>query len=194
MDKNLGPTIKKVKKERNRYMKIAFLINACNPGGAEILVKDLLLKLAGPDHIIQLWVMCRVEEDLLPTTEARLAFEEKYINELMRSGIKIVFLGKRANKDRVKVCCALREAYYSFKPEIIHTHSETSTCYLIAALYGKQYKLVETIHNTRIKYSTLQRILIANKAARLVAISPEVLKKMKEIGLPEDKIFLIYNG
>jgi glycosyltransferase involved in cell wall biosynthesis len=175
-------------------MKIAFLINACSSGGAEVLVKDILLELAHSGHRIQLWVMCRVKDDIMQTTEARLAFEKQYIDDLISSGIKIVFLGKRAKKDRLKVCCAIRKAYDLFEPEIIHTHSESITFYVIAALYGKKYRLVETIHNTKINHAILQKIMVAKRVASLVAISKEVQEKMKEVGLPENKISLLYNG
>lgn len=175
-------------------MKIVHVISNCSAGGAEVLVKNIVKELTEKNNDVQLWVMTRVKDDVFPQNESRNIFETEYINELVRHGIVVKFINKRANKDILKSWICIRKLYSEFEPDVINTHLEKVTFHTIMGLLGTKAKIVQTIHNTVIVHPFLQRALMNLMLKSYVAISVETRKEIEKIGISKNKIFDIQNG
>lgn len=138
--------------------------------------------------------MTRVKDDVFPQNESRNIFETEYINELVRHGIVVKFINKRANKDILKSWIRIRKLYSEFEPDVINTHLEKVTFHTIMGLLGTKAEIVQTIHNTVIVHPFLQRTLMNQMVKSYVAISDETRKEIEKIGISKSKIFDIQNG
>lgn len=174
-------------------MKIAHVISSCSPGGAEIFVKSLVKELNVQGIEVELWVMSKIS-DISPNDNNRLLFEKNFIREIEEIGIRVKFVGKRPKKDWRKTKKQLRSFYNDFRPNVVHAHLESVTFHVCRALAGC-VPMVQTIHNTVISHQFVQRVSLAKKVSKFVAIS----KKVEEIissslNIGSDKICTIYNG
>lgn len=166
-------------------MKIAHLIFSLSPGGAEILVKDIVLN-SNIDHCLEVWSI---------GTSGDPEFEKEYENELNKSGITLIKFNKIPHKNRFKIIKELRNAIINSNPDIIHTHSEIVTIYAILASFGLNKILIETIHNTIISYPFIQRFFIKHFVKKYVAISKNTANLIsKVIKVRDDNIETIFNG
>lgn len=176
-------------------MRIVNVISCCVPGGAEILVRDTLKFLAqDKKNIIELWVISKVKDSNLEATESKIKFEKKYIEELEKEGIVIKYVGKRAGKDLIKTWLTLRKFFKEFKPNILHSHLEKVTFHTIIGTLGLNSKKIQTIHNTKINYSNIQKYFLNYFLDYFISISPEVTKEISKIRIPTKKIVEILNG
>lgn len=176
-------------------MKIVNIIATCASGGAEVLVKDTLITLSKNTNLeLELWVMSKVEDSVLQTTESSLNFEKDYINELETNGVKVRVLEKKANKDKLKTWLKIRKLYKEVKPDIIHTHLESVTLNTAIALIGTSARQIQTIHSIKIFYPKIQRYFLDKVLKKNISISPEVTSEMKRINMNLNKIKLIQNG
>lgn len=166
-------------------MKIAHLIFSFSPGGAEILVKDLVLN-SSSEHLIEVWSIGKSGDT---------AFEEKFIEDLKKRGISVVLFNKTPHKNRFRIVRELRNTIRERNPDILHTHSEIVTIYAILASIGYNKTVIETIHNTVISYPFLQRMFLKQYVKKYVAISINTYELIKKIiGIPENRIEIIFNG
>lgn len=166
-------------------MKIAHVIFSLSPGGAEILVKNIVLN-SSTEHRIEVWAV---------GTSPDMIFEDSYYNELTSHGISVVRFNKVPHKNRIRIVTELRKAIKQRKPDIIHTHSEIITIYAILASFGLNKTLIETIHNTVITYPFLHRFIIKHFLKKYVAISQNTFNLIRSvIRVPKEKIEIIFNG
>lgn len=174
-------------------MKIAHIISSCQPAGAELLTKSLLIKLKKHKDIdeIELWVMMKVEELDAGNTK-KIKYQKEFVEELREKNINVRFVEKKLKKDWLKTKKKIREFYHSFKPDIVHSHHESVTFHLCRALHKYDVKLIETIHSNAINYSYLHNLYIKHKLSTYIAISDRVSELInKKLGY---KNFVIYNG
>lgn len=175
-------------------MKIAYLISSCSTGGAELLVRRLSAALTSSDVEIQLWVMCRARDSYEVCSQSILDYETDYIADMEQRGITVCFLEKRKNKNRLAACHAIRRLFKSFRPDIVHAHSEICALYMVAALWGLHAKCIQTIHSSNIFHRSLVKYVLAPKVQAFVSISDDVTDVMLKAAIPHKKISVITNG
>jgi len=166
-------------------MKVVEIISSCTPGGAEILVKDLAIKLS-KEVEVEIWAIANAKNK---------NFEKFFLQDLKSHNVNTIILGKRPNKDRIKTIFKLRDEIKKGKPDIINSHLEYVTFYSIASLIGVNVPLIQTIHNTRISYPLLNKIFSNKFVCKYIAVSKKVKEILeKQLKIPSNKINLIYNG
>jgi len=166
-------------------MKIAHLVFSFSPGGAEMLVRDIVLN-SNTEHTLEVWSIGKSGDP---------DFEENYRNELLSRGITVVSFNKIPHQNRTRAISEIRKAIKIRKPDIIHTHSEIITIYSIFASLGLNKILIETIHNTVISFPVLHRFFIKHYIKKYVAISKNTYNLIRnKIGVSPDNIEIIFNG
>lgn len=96
------------------------------PGGAEILVKNLSIELSRQLEI-EIWSLISNED---------IAFENDVRQQLESHNIKTLIIGKRFRKDRIKTIYNIRRLIINRQPNIIHSHLEHVTFYVIMSSLG----------------------------------------------------------
>lgn len=178
--------------------KIVHVISSCSPGGAEILVKDTLIEMKKNNKDVELWVMSRVEDSFFEDIEVKKIFEKKYIEELANEGIKTYFFEKKPQKKSLKFYLKILKVFLCSKPNIVHCHLEEVTFHIVLVLgifnKIKNLRIYQTVHNVRIDYPKLQKYFIKNFLTKIISISEEVTKSIRDIGIEDSKIKQIENG
>ena len=174
-------------------MKIINVIGSCGAGGAEILVKDLLIEMKEQGADVGLWIMTRVK-DMAGAEKVNLDFENTFLDELELFSIPYDFVNKRPNKDWLKTTWRLNQLYNKCRPSIIHSHLESVSFHVARSLFFRRASLFQTIHNTRIENSLVAKYLFPRAFKGFVAISELVNDVAKQGGLPNNKIYIILNG
>lgn len=166
-------------------MKVVHVISSFGPGGAEILVKDIALRTDRSINV-EVWAIGKGEDP---------EFEKRFREELSAHNIGYADVGKTANKDRLWVLFRMRELIRQRKPDVINSHSELATFYIAPALIGTGIKLVQTIHNTVIMYTSLQKYYAKHFVDKYAAISARVKRLIIDVlNVPESRVELVYNG
>lgn len=161
-------------------IKIAYLIEELEPGGAERIVVRTAL---GLDRE-------RFDPVVICTTSAgRLAAE------LERGGVRVVVVGKRSPVD-FRFIVRLIEILRAERPAILHAHLFTAALWgRIAAFFAAVPRVVVTEHSLDTWKDpvrlALDRIL-ARSTARIIAVSRGVENSLRRNGIPAEKIRTIY--
>lgn len=166
-------------------MKVVHLISSFGAGGAELLVKEIARNTEKSINV-EIWAIGETNDK---------EFESKYINEMAANSIECIKIGKIAGKNRLQVIKKLRAALKERKPDIINTHSELVTFYVLTASIGLKTIIVETIHNTVIGYRFLQKYFARPLLKKYIAISGKCEELIKnEITSDPGMVELIFNG
>lgn len=170
-------------------MKVVEIIGALSAGGAEMLVKDLACKLVTyPEVEVEVWALSAGHDKEAKT------FQEKMLMELNENGVNTIILEKRPHKDKFKTLREIRTLYSKRLPDIVNSHLEHVTFYVVSALMGKNVPIVQTIHNTVISFPFLQKYFVGKVLHKFVAISRRVEEILLRLGIPKSKIVCIHNG
>lgn len=167
-------------------MKILHIIGQFNAGGAETLVKDLAIELAKNQNQVEVWALVNSDDKL---------FERSYREELMKYGVVTRNLGKRRGKDQLKIIYNIYKNIKEYNPDIINTHLEMISFYVIIAnmLIGKN--IIQTIHNTVIDHPYIQKYFAKIFCKKFISISGNTSKVLiNQVGISESQIKLILNG
>lgn len=165
-------------------MKILHVITSLYTGGAEKLMVDLLPRLRGADH----------EVELLLFNGADTPFRK----ELQKSGIRIMDCGSGNSVYSLKNLRILRKILGNY--DIIHTHNSSPQFFAAIAGIWKSVKLVTTEHNTNNRrrnwpgFSMIDRWMY-NRYDSVICISDKAEENLRDY-LKTDKrnIRTIYNG
>jgi L-malate glycosyltransferase len=174
-------------------MKIIHVISSCSAGGAEILVKNLLIEMKKQGANVRLWIMTQIKDTNQPTQQ-HFEFEKTYLSELELYKVPYDFILKRPNKDWFKAMGALNRLYNIHRPEIIHAHLESVAFHVALALFLRQVTLVQTIHSSLIHNPLLVKIFFAKAYKKFVAISEVVEHTIIQAGVSQKKVQIIKNG
>ncbi len=147
-------------------MKVLFLINSLNVGGAEKLVTDLAIAINKNKRNVFVDVVCLYDCDSHLKTF------------LLENNVKYDFLGTK--KHSIKYIKKIRKLSKNY--DIVHSHLFPSDYY--APLGCKKIPKIATLHNTttgRRKNFIFRRIddFFYNKCTNIIAVSPEVKKSFK---------------
>jgi len=166
-------------------LKIIHIIPSFSPGGAEIMVKNLAIKL-NKKNDVEVWAMAKTKDE---------SFEKKYMQELEQYHVRMFQFNKEYRGNRIKVILKLREQIQISQPDIINTHLEYVNIYTVIASLGLGIPIVHIVHNIKIKYAWIYRLFLKLFTSKFVAISVKVGDIIqKKLNLPPSKIRLIYNG
>ncbi|CEP78296.1 glycosyltransferase family 4 protein [Defluviitoga tunisiensis] len=174
-------------------MQVTHVISSCIPGGAQVFVKSLPKQLYLEGNEVELWVMIKAK-DIPYTNDQSICFEEKFIEELENTNIPVRFIWKRPNKDWYKTSKNLNKLFLQFRPDIVHSHSESGTFHICRALDTK-VKIIQTIHSRKITQKFIRKFYINPRCSIFVAISNKVRIILEDnLKISPEKIKLIYNG
>lgn len=165
-------------------MKIVHFLGALNAGGAEVLVKKLALKMSKTDQI-QVWVMARGQNEL---------FERELKSIFENNNIIVKFFDKKYKRGYLKFLRDLRREILVERPDVINSHFEELTMYTILANIFIGTNIVQTIHNTKINYPKLQKIM-SPFIKKYISISDRVTEILcNDIKIDLQKVETIFNG
>ncbi len=168
-----------------KKLKIVHFVSSFTSGGAEMLVKEIAYN-QKDSHQVEIWAM---------NPGSNKEFMQKYSEDLSENGINTLVFGEKPNKMRFHRFMKIRKAIRDRKPDIINTHSEVTTGYLIFASIGSTTKVVQTIHNTIIEYTYLQRIFIKHMIDKFISISAKTQEVItNELNISQKQAPIIYNG
>lgn len=168
-----------------KKLKIVHFVSSFTSGGAEMLVKEIADN-QNELHQVEIWAM---------NPGSNKEFMRKYAKELSEKGISTLVFGSKPNRMRFSRFMKIRKAIRDRKPDIINTHSEVITGYLVFASIGSTAKIVQTIHNTIIEYNYLQRIFIKHMINKFIAISVKTQEVISfELNILKKDVPIIYNG
>jgi len=166
-------------------VKVIQVISSFSPGGAEVLVKNLAIKLSKKIDV-EVWAMAKSKDE---------SFEKKYMQELEQYHVRMFQFNKEYLGNRIKIIFKLREKIRMSKPDIINTHLEYINIYTVMASLGLGIPIVHTVHNIKIKYAWIYRFFLKYFTRKFVAISVKIGNIIQEqLNLPPNKIRLIFNG
>jgi len=166
-------------------LKIVHIIQSMATGGAEKMVLDLAIE-CNSKHFVT--IIC-----LYPSRDY---LYEKIAKE---NNIKMIFLNKKIGLD-LNSYKELWSVLSKIKPDVIHTHMHAAIYALPWFVFHRKNARIHTVHSiATMEIEKLHRIIqrIAYKFANAVpvAISQTVQEGiMKEYGLNEAKVPVIYNG
>lgn len=173
--------------------RIVHVIESCGPGGAECLVKSLLLEMKRQGGDVALWVLTAMAQ-IDPTNHSKMSFEGRFILDLRRNGIPVEIIGKSPHKDWCQADRKLRALSRRYGPAIIHTHLESVSFHVVRSMCFARSRLIQTVHNTKVQHPWIVRYLFSRAFSGFVAISKRVKDIALGVGVPACKIHTIYNG
>lgn len=163
-------------------MRIIHVIPGLNVGGAETMMKNLIIEQMKQGHSVTV-----------------IAFYESnsFIKETLKSvGIEIMFLDKKKGLDFTTIL-QLKEIFDNKNPDVIHTHSHVLPYVFLAS---RKRKIIHTIHTVARKERRgiavyLTRMIYHSGRVTPVAISDEIKKSISQFhDIPEDRIPVVLNG
>lgn len=165
-------------------MKVLYVMNSFNYGGAEKLVMDLSAAIVDRCDYVGIVALYRNGD----------ALELELQQQLEQKGIKTYVLNKRVGKDRFLAVRKLAGIVRRENVEVLHGHC--SVPMLIAKLAGllTGIPVVSTIHNTR-GYSVRREILTGWMCRNYVSIGESAERYMlEELKIPARKVTRIVNA
>lgn len=141
-----------------------------------------------------------------PVDEVEVAvvcfYDSLFASKLRESGIHVITLNQFGRFD-IRLLQALRNAFTSFQPAIIHTHGIKANFFSRLAARGMNVPLLTTVHSSlRYDYTsslayTIVRIMEASTRhwnRHYIAISGAIADILREQGVRSSDISVIYNG
>lgn len=141
-----------------------------------------------------------------PASEVEVAvvcfYDSLFAGELKKAGIHVITLDQFGRFD-LRLLRALRNAFLTFQPAIIHTHGVKANFFSRLASLGMNVPLITTVHSwLRYDYSSSLAYIIVSLMERgtrhwnrhYIAISGALAEILQGQGVPPRDISLIYNG
>lgn len=170
----------KVRLMSNKKIKIVFGINEFGYGGAEFMLKELLINLDKKKFDIYV---------LVKFSEQKTSIED----ELKKSGINVIFF----NCKKGVSLAFLYKCYFSLKtigPSIIHTHLAI-VLYFVPYILLHKCRCFHTVHSTPEKENKKIKLIlkICKSKIRLIGISETIAGMIRDFYKVKYKIPIIYN-
>lgn len=163
-------------------MKIIHVIPNLNVGGAETMMKNLIIEQANAGHDVKVVAFYQSDSSIRKALEA--------------IGIEILFVEKKQGFD-FSVISKLKRIFNNECPDVIHTHLYVLPYVFLSS--GKR-RIVHTIHTVAEKERSgiavyLTRFIYHSRRVTPVAISDEIRKSISQFhNIPEDRIPVVLNG
>lgn len=129
-------------------------------------------------------------------------YDSLFASKLREAGIPVITLDQFGRFD-LRLLRALRHAFQSFQPAIIHTHGVKANFFSRLAARGMKSPLVTTVHSSlRYDYNSSLAFAIVSLMERstrhwnrhYIAISGAIADILRGQGVPSGDISVIYNG
>jgi glycosyltransferase involved in cell wall biosynthesis len=130
-------------------MRIVEVIAGFGAGGAETLLKDLSIGFEIRNSEVLVVIIDQFSNDIS---------EVNKIKELHENGIKVISLGRKQSKKPIILFFEIQKILKEFKPNVVHVHSFLAAYYFLPFSFFSKIKFVQTIHNTKLDNTILQRI------------------------------------
>lgn len=163
-------------------MKIIHVIPNLNVGGAETMMKNLIIEQANAGHNVMVVAFYQSDSSIRKALEA--------------IGIEILFVDKKQGFD-FSIISKLKRIFNNERPDVIHTHLYVLPYVFLSS--GKR-RIVHTIHTVAEKERSgiavyLTRIIYHSRRVTPVAISDEIRKSISQFhDIQENKIPVVLNG
>lgn len=147
-------------------MRICSIITSFTSGGAEMLVGNLAEAYAAQGHdatILALSDAARVGNDP--------AIERAFIDRLTAAGVTARSLGLRNRRNPAAGALALRRAFTTYAPDVIHAHTAAALPTIAFARVGRP--VILTHHNSRLSFPPWAYRLFDRLLSGYVAISDQ---------------------
>lgn len=166
----------------NKPIKIAFVIDALQVGGAERMLLDLATALPKTDFSCRVYTI--IEQGELAT-------------EFEQAGVPVINIGK-SGKISWGTVQRLQAAWKNWQPDLVHTHLFAGDTYGRLAAWRSGISVLTTEHNMNLDETGLKqwvRTILSWCTKQIVAVSHAV----KEYSIYTEyisarKVFVIYNG
>ena len=158
-----------------------------------------VLRLAGAEIMCELLSVELKKKGNIVTVVSLYSEETEITERLLKTGIEVIFLGKRRGIDFL-IVKRLKRVIDEKKPDLIHTHLNVLKYVAMALNKETRIPIVHTVHNMADKeITTMDRIvhkyLYRTKKAYPVAISKEIKKTILQCyKLNDNEVYLIING
>lgn len=163
-------------------MTIIHVIPSLNVGGAETMMKNLVIEQLHRDNAVVVVEFCKADTSIRKELEA--------------NGIEIISLDKKLGFD-FSVIVKLRKLFKEKKPDVVHTHLHVLPYVFLAF---PKCQIVHTIHTIAEKERSgiavyITRFIFHSSKVTPVAISEEIRKSISNFHhLPESQVPVALNG
>ncbi|QQE73416.1 glycosyltransferase [Brevibacillus composti] len=167
-------------------LRVLHVIGGGEFGGAEQHILNLLASL--PADEVEAAVVC--------------FYDSLFASELRKAGVPVIALDRFGRFD-LRLLQALREAFRSFQPHLIHTHGVKANFFSRLAARGSGATLLTTVHSSlRYDYThplAYALVSLMERGTRrwnrhYIAISGAIAEILQKDGVAQDNISIIYNG
>lgn len=163
-------------------MKIIHVIPSLNIGGAETMMKNLIVEQANAGHNVKVVAFYQSNSSIRKALES--------------IGVGISFIDKKLGVD-LSTIVKLKKIFDIESPDVIHTHLHVLPYVFLAS--GKR-NIVHTVHTVADKERNgiavyLTRMIYRSERVTPVAISDEIRKSISQFhNIPENNIPIVLNG
>lgn len=172
-------------------MKVLHFISAFAPGGAEIFVRNLAIKLK--EYGVDQAVYSLDEIHGSRTEELRaLGFQTDYKEILKLNGIEFGFIGGAARRRPSKGIRAIYSIIQRQQPDVIHCHVSGIAVYL--AILNTKTPIIFTHHSTPVRRKKVHKYLLSKRVSKYIAISDAGRSALIDVGISAERIVKIHNG
>lgn len=167
-------------------LRVLHVIGGGEFGGAEQHIVNLVSTF--PKEEVEVAVIC--------------FYDSLFASKLREAGISVVTLDQFGRFD-LRLLSALRRAFFTFQPAIIHTHGVKANFFSRLASRGMKLPLLTTVHSAlHYDYTSTIGFMIVSlmeRSTRLwnrhyIAISGAISEILRGQGVPAADISVIYNG
>ena len=165
-------------------MRIVHFICGPGAGGAEILVKDMVIEMAGSGHDLHIVFLQTATES---GRDER--FGAIFLEELSSAGVTYDFIGAKSRKNPLLGFISTRKIVKKFRPDIVHAHLYWPLFFLFS-IWG--VPVVFTKHSVQLGAPSLLIKLLLCRATAFVAICEACKNKFASVA--GRKLVKIDNG
>jgi glycosyltransferase involved in cell wall biosynthesis len=172
-----------VKAPRDRRLRILFVVDSLDVGGAERHVVDLAIALATRGHAVT--IACSRTGPLEHGARAAGVEVRELVGELVKRRVSARYISRLAR--------LLRDGRF----DIVHAHIYASAVAAAAANLGRATPLIVTEHSDATWRSPLARFVHRRallRSSRVVAVSESIRDRLVDEGVPARRIVVIPNA
>lgn len=166
-------------------MKICFVINNINRGGAETMLLNLIKYLQQKDASLDIEVVILEDEQVL-----RPLFDEENIRVVLLPVLK---------KHPLSQLLSLYKYFRKSKPDVVHSHLLKADLVALPAAYfarvKKRYSTIHSMEESRNKRERVSRIMVNTFAQSIIMVSQSAQRHFEKNGeYKKSKMQVIYNA
>jgi glycosyltransferase involved in cell wall biosynthesis len=171
----------------SKTLKIIHILSSPSAGGAEVFVKDMVLK-SMSNHIKPAIVFMSNAKEVGRDND----FEKKFISQLNAADISFVILPKGSRRNPIIGMKVFKKFVESFAPDCFHSHLLSGVIY--ASLFANKKALVHTHHSSIISSPTLIFKFLMRFCDNYIGISKNCAQFLNALIPKHRECNIIYNA